>query len=130
MRYTQIYESVRRFAETKYTPLDSKSFLLDSVPKRRVFNFKMRIKAYNLEEMANSANMEGTVTSINTGDIGSITKHEATPCATNEEEEPSAREKWSNKLEYLLACFGYVAGFGNLWRFPYLVYKHGGGKTR
>ncbi|XP_047199739.1 sodium- and chloride-dependent GABA transporter 2 isoform X2 [Hippoglossus stenolepis] len=37
------------------------------------------------------------------------------------------REQWRNKREYILAVAGNVVGLGNVWRFPYLCYKNGGG---
>ncbi|XP_058508721.1 sodium- and chloride-dependent betaine transporter-like [Solea solea] len=37
------------------------------------------------------------------------------------------REQWGKKREYLLAVAGNVVGLGNVWRFPYLCYKNGGG---
>ncbi|XP_026030582.1 sodium- and chloride-dependent GABA transporter 3-like isoform X2 [Astatotilapia calliptera] len=37
------------------------------------------------------------------------------------------REHWSKKREYILASAGNVVGLGNVWRFPYLCYKNGGG---
>ncbi|XP_060774434.1 sodium- and chloride-dependent betaine transporter-like [Neoarius graeffei] len=37
------------------------------------------------------------------------------------------RGQWSNKVEFLLAVAGQIVGLGNVWRFPYLYYKNGGG---
>nr|XP_046271840.1 sodium- and chloride-dependent GABA transporter 2-like isoform X1 [Scatophagus argus] len=37
------------------------------------------------------------------------------------------REQWRKKREYILASAGNVVGLGNVWRFPYLCYKNGGG---
>ena len=39
------------------------------------------------------------------------------------------RGRWASKTEYILVAAGNVVGLGNVWRFPYLCYKNGGGKS-
>jgi Sodium:neurotransmitter symporter family len=39
-----------------------------------------------------------------------------------------ARPQWGSKYEFILSHIGCCIGLGNVWRFPYVCYKNGGGK--
>ncbi|KAF3814604.1 hypothetical protein GH733_017762 [Mirounga leonina] len=45
-----------------------------------------------------------------------------------ESEVEDERPAWNSKLQYILAQVGFSVGLGNVWRFPYLCQKNGGGK--
>ena len=41
--------------------------------------------------------------------------------------EQKSRSNFSSKLGFVLSAAGSAVGLGNIWRFPYLAAKYGGG---
>ena len=42
--------------------------------------------------------------------------------------EMEGRGYWGTKAEFILTVMGAIIGPGNIWRFPYLCYRNGGGE--
>ncbi|KAK7896331.1 hypothetical protein WMY93_021656 [Mugilogobius chulae] len=62
-----------------------------------------------------------------TGEIVNLSQPNASSVQPASEEKMEERGQWSNKIEFVLSVAGSIIGLGNMWRFPYLCYKNGGG---
>ena len=40
---------------------------------------------------------------------------------------PEERQQWNSRVGFVMAAIGSAVGLGNVWRFPYVCAKFGGG---